>query len=256
MVSNKKPVQWSQCYIDGIISTVLKARANGEDESRARAEYIKRRNLSKPSLDTLVNISNQISRWIRNRVECGLQKVGNMQTETIIKKFKLEFEKFDDWVYIKCPSVAEPYLLPRKFFDEMEAKYAKGKVPYNWLLKIKWVDTYTAFSEDYLKQYFETGRWEPNSHDTWIVDPLPLLKAGVKDRYYQANVTYDGFLHLDGKPIRRPYQFALHGYKLKEKLVKLLLKHPKIISAELKDIPHYDYEVWNEQQSIHVLYMP
>ena len=52
-----------------------------------------------------------------------------MQTETIIKKFKLEFEKFDDWVYIKCPPVAEPYLLPRKFFDEMEAKHARVKYP-------------------------------------------------------------------------------------------------------------------------------
>ena len=174
-----------------------------------------------------------------------------MQTETIIKKFKLEFEKFDDWVYIKCLPVAKPYLLPRKFFDEREAKHAKGKVPYNWLLKIEWMNTYAAFSEDYLKQYFATGRWVPDGRTNWVVDSLPLLRAGVKDRYYQANVAYDGFLHLDGKPICRPYQFELHGYKLKEKLVKLLLKHPKIISAELKDSPW-----WNEQQSIYILYMP
>ncbi|KKK77295.1 hypothetical protein LCGC14_2855060, partial [marine sediment metagenome] len=64
----------------------------------------------------------------------------------------------------------------------------------NWLLKIEWMNTYAAFSEDYLKQYFATGRWVPDGRTNWVVDSLPLLKAGVKDRYYQANVTYDGFV--------------------------------------------------------------
>ena len=70
----------------------------------------------------------------------------NMQTETIIKitKFKLEFEKFKDWVYIKLSGEENPYLLPRKYFDKMEAKHAEGKVKYNWLLKIDYLNKYYA----------------------------------------------------------------------------------------------------------------
>ena len=161
-------------------------------------------------------------------------------TQTITKRFILEFEKFDDWVYIKCSDHKQPYLLPRKFFDKREAKHAKSKNPYNWLLAIKVATAYYALSEDYLKQYFEKGLWSPKDHSTWIVDPLPLLKAGVKDRYYQAEVHMEGFLRFDSKLVRRPYPINLHDYRSKGELVKKLLKNPKILHATIEQGRYYD----------------
>jgi len=179
-----------------------------------------------------------------------------MQTETITKvqKFKLKFEKFDDWVYIKCSDCKDPYLLPRKFFDEMEAKHAKSKTPYNWLLKLTRADTYIAYSEDHLKQYFEESgnHYEPN-WQTYIVDPLPLLKAGVKDRYYRFNGD-NHYLYLGDKPMRCPYIINLRGYHSKQKLVEKLLKHPKILKAEIEENPYYMEE--DENEYIQIVYMP
>ena len=125
-----------------------------------------------------------------------------MQTETIVKttKFKLEFEKFKDWVYIKRSGEKDPYLLPRKYFDKMEAKHAKGKVKYNWLLKIDYLSKYYALSKDYLNNYFKTGEWG-RMLETALEDPLPLLRKGVKDRYYQMSVYDDGFRHSSKDPL-------------------------------------------------------
>ena len=185
-----------------------------------------------------------------------------MQTETItqVKKFKLKFETFDDWVYIKCSDRKDPYLLPRKFFNEMEAKHAigiggrKSKISYNWLLKLTWTDTYVAYSEDHLKQYFEESgtHYEPN-WQTYIVDPLPLLKAGVKDRYYR----FDGnnhYLYLGNKPMRCPYVIDLRGYHSKQELVRKLLKNPKILKAEIEENPYWMEE--DEKECIQIVYMP
>ena len=180
-----------------------------------------------------------------------------MKTATItqVKKFKLEFEKFDDWVYIKCNDRKDPFLLPRKFFDKMEAKYTKGKVKYNWLLKIKWTDIYVALSKDYLKQYFETGDWGLKD-STWIVDALPLLRKGVKDRYYQADVVTDGFLHFDNKPVRRPFPIELREYYPKSEVVEKLRKNSKVLSVKLKEIPCYNQEPGRETAYIYIVYMP
>lgn len=182
-----------------------------------------------------------------------------MQTEMItqVKKFKLEFEKFDDWVYIKCSDRKDPYLLPRKYFDKMEVEQFFAKEgPYHWLLQIEWQDAYVALSKDYLKQYFKTGDWGPD-YNTWIVDPLPLLKAGGKDCYYQANVTVDGFLRFDGKYVRRPFPIELRRYHSKEEVVKKLQKNPKVLKAEIKPYNCYCYESCNcEKHIIHIVYMP
>lgn len=178
-----------------------------------------------------------------------------MITETItqVKKFKLEFEKFDDWVYIKCSDRKDPYLLPRKHFDEMEAKHPKG---YNWLLKLTWRDIYVALSKDYLKQYFETGNWGPD-YKTWIVDPLLLLKAGIKDRYYQADIATDGFLRFDDKYVRRPFPIELRGYHSKKDAVKKLQKNPKVLKAEIKPYDCYCGEPCScETHIISIIYMP
>ena len=171
-------------------------------------------------------------------------------TQTITKRFTLEFEKFDDWVYIKCSDRKQPYLLPRKFFDKREAKHSKSKTPYNWLLAIKATTAYYALSEDYLKKYFEEGRWSPDDR-TWIADPLPLLKAGVKNRYYQTEVYIDGFLRFEGKLVRRPYCMHLRDYHSKEKLIKKLLKNSKITSATIKSARHYD-----DDDYICIIYLP
>ena len=180
-----------------------------------------------------------------------------MQTETItqVKKFKLEFEKFDDWVYIKCSDRKEPYLLPRKHFDTMEVKHLKNrKGPYYWLLKYAWQDGYVALSTDYLKQYFEEsgGYYTPN-YQTWIVDPLPLLKANVKDRYYQAGMD-DGYLHFDDKPVRCPIVIELNRYHSQQEVLKKLLKMPKILKAEIRDIPYYNQD--QEASFIYIVYLP
>lgn len=110
-------------------------------------------------------------------------------------------------------------------------------------------------SEDYLKQYFETGSWGPD-YKTWIVDPLPLLRAGVKNRYYQTDVATDGFLHLNGKRIRRPFPLELHGYHSKQEVTKKLQANPKVLSAELRDVPYYRQDIWDETQCIYVIYLP
>lgn len=182
-----------------------------------------------------------------------------MKTETIaqVKKFKLEFEKFDDWVYIKCVGRWEdgPFLLPRKFFDEQETKRAKSKTPYNWILNVAHKHIYSALSKDYLKRYFETGLWQPDNWKTWIIDPLPLLKEGIKRRYYQANIS-NGFLYFNNKPVRRPFSLELHRYHSKQELIKRLLKNPKVLKAELQDVPYYNQDTWNELQCIHIIYMP
>ena len=179
-----------------------------------------------------------------------------MQTETITKvqKFKLVFEKFDDWVYIKCSDSKDPYLLPRKFFDEMEAKHAKSKTPYNWLLKLTRADTYVAYSVDYLKQYFEeSGIYYNPDWKTYIVDPLPLLKEGVKDRYYRFNRD-NHYFYLGDKPMRCPHIINLRGYHSKQDLIKKLLKHPKILKAEITANPDYMEE--DENEYIQIAYMP
>lgn len=179
-----------------------------------------------------------------------------MQTETITKvqKFKLNFEKFDDWVYIKCGDCKTPYLLPRKLFDEMEAKYAKSKTPYNWLLKLNWGDTYVAYSEDYLKQYFEESGIHYNPDwQTYIVNPLPLLKAGVKDRYYRFDRD-NHYLYLGDKPMRCPHIIDLRGYHSKQELVEKLLKLPKILKAEIEQNPYWMEE--DENEYIQIVYMP
>lgn len=171
-----------------------------------------------------------------------------MQTETILltKKFKLEFEKFDDWVYIKCSNHEAPYLLPRKYFDEIEAKHAK----YNWLLNIEHADMYHALSEEYLKQYFETGSWTPMDN-TWIVNPLPLLKAGVKNRYFVARPFINGFLYFNNKPIRKAISINFHGYHSEQEVIKSLQKNPKVLSAKFVDDGYYDNDTY-----ISVTYLP
>jgi len=179
-----------------------------------------------------------------------------MQTETIVKtiKSKLEFEKFKDWVYIKLSGRSkEPFILPRKYFDKMEAKHSKGKVKYNWLLTIHSSNKYYALSKDYLKNYFKTGNWG-ELLTTAIVDPLPLLKTGVKDRYYQLNVCEDGFLKFNDKQVLRPYTIDLYGYRMKTDLITLLLKKPKIISAEIKSAEIKN--VWDDDDKIQIVYMP
>lgn len=181
-----------------------------------------------------------------------------MKTETItqVKKFKFEFEKFDDWVYIKCSDRKEPYLLTRKHFDKMEAKHTKNrKGPYNWILKLSWADIHVALSTDYLKQYLEEsgGHYAPD-YPTWIVDPLPLLRANVKDRYYQVQMD-DGYLHLDGKPVRCPFVIELNSYHSQREVVKKLLKMPKILKAEIRDIPYYNRDA-GETTLIYVVYLP
>lgn len=180
-----------------------------------------------------------------------------MKTKTItqVKKFKLMFEKFDDWVYIKCSNFKTPYLLSRKYFDEMEAKHTKNREgPYYWLLKHKWQDMYVALSTGYLKQYFEeSGGYYTPDYQTWCVNPLPLLRANVKDRYYQAHMD-DGFLHFDGKPVRCPFVIELRKYHSQQKVLKILQKNPKVLSAELKDTPFY-YED-GSRQYIHMVYLP
>ena len=182
-----------------------------------------------------------------------------MKTRTItqVKKFKIKFEKFDDWVYVKCSDRKEPYLLTRKHFDMMEAKHAKNKKgPYNWLLKLSWGDIHVALSTDYLKQYLEEsgGYYTPN-YQTWIVDPLPLLRANVKDRYYQAGMG-DGYLHLNGKPVRCPFVIELNEYHSQQKVLKKLLKMPKILKAEIRGIPHYNQEPGEEIPLIYIVYLP
>ncbi len=188
------------------------------------------------------------------------KKVSDMQTEMITqtKKFKLEFEKFKDWVYIKCSDRKDPYLLPRKYFDEMEVKRSKNrKGPYYWLLQIKWPDMYFALSQDYLNQYFETGHWGPD-YNTWRVNPLPLLKAGIKGRYYQADVASNGYLRADNKYIRRPFPFELRGYFLKKEVVKKLQKNPKVLKAEIEPYNCYCCESFCscDNYIISVIYMP
>ena len=181
-----------------------------------------------------------------------------MQTETItqVKKFKLEFEKFDDWVYVKCSDRKEPYLLTRKHFDTMEVKHSKNKKgPYNWLLKLSWADMHVALSTDYLKQYFEeSGGYYTPDWQTWIVDPLPLLRADVKDRYYQAGMG-DGYLHLNGKPVRCPFVIELNNYHSQQEVLKKLLKMPKILKAEIRDIPSYNQDS-GETTFIYIVYLP
>ncbi len=179
-----------------------------------------------------------------------------MQTETItqVKKFKLIFEKFDDWVYIKCSDRKDSFLLTRKHFDAMEAKHAKSKVPYNWILKINWIDAYNAFSTEYLKQYFETGNWSPGDYKTWIINALPLLRKGIKNRYFQGDVSSSGFLTINNKFVRRPYPLELCGYRSKTELLKKLLKNPKVLSAEIKEIPYYMESKY--VSSIHIIYIP
>lgn len=178
--------------------------------------------------------------------------------ETIVqtKKFKLEFEKFDDWVYIKCGDRPDPYLLPRKYFDNEETKHAKSKTPYNWLLRILWVNAYAALSEDYLEQYFKEGFWNPINNKTWIVDPLPLLRAGIKNRYYQVDISTDGFLHFNEKPVHRPFRLELREYYPKSKVVEKLQKNPKVLSVKLKTVSSYDRGFLDEAQHIHVVYLP
>lgn len=184
----------------------------------------------------------------------------NMQTETItqVKKFKLEFEKFVDYVYIKCSDSKHLYLLPRKYFDEMEAKHSKGKVPYNWLLNLQGKDKYLAMSPDYLKQYFETGRWAPADYNTWIIDdPLPLLRAGQQHCYYQAWNVLNGFLHFEGKRVLRPFHLILRGYSCKDIIVKKLRKNPKVLKAEIGNDPYSDCCGCDESSRvIRVIYKP
>ena len=178
-----------------------------------------------------------------------------MQTKTItqIKKFKLSFEKFDDWVYVKCSK--ESYLLTREYFDKMEAKHTKGKFPYNWILKIPPHNIYCAYSRDYLNRYFKQGLWGSINHDKDIINALPLLRKGVKDCYYHTNVYVDGYLHFGNKRMRRPISLELNGYHSKRELIEKLKKNPKIISAELKDIPYYNQD-GGDTTNIHIVYLP
>ena len=178
--------------------------------------------------------------------------MGRMVVTKIIKveKFALQFEKFDNWVYVNCSDREDPFVLPRKFFDEQELKYST--LSYNWILDLTWAETYVALSKNYLKQYFEKGDWGVKNYDTWIVNPLPLLRRGIENRYYQADVSNSGFLTLNGEFVRRPYQLVLNDYTHKKKLVAKLLTNPKILSAEICQ----GYGLYLEDSYVYAVYMP
>jgi len=174
-----------------------------------------------------------------------------MQTGVITQviKFAFKFKKFDDWVYVKI-KFDDPFLLSRKFFDEKEKRYANQPGAYEWLLDIEKMQKHFALSTDYLKRYFEEGIWAPDNHSAWIVDPLPLLEAGIKDRYYTTNVYQSGFIFVNGHPVRRAFSIRLYEYHPKDIVVEKLQKNPKVLNVAIEE------SVWDNEKYIRIVYMP
>lgn len=169
----------------------------------------------------------------------------------------IEFEKFDEFVYVRITGWSDPFLVRRDFFDALERKDPSYKLVIRKLSGLNWKDVYHAFSKDFLlKNYFKGNRWQPN-YETYVVDALPLLRKGLAaGRIFQDHCSDDGFLYFDGKPVLRPELVEFHSkeYDL-EAVKKSLEKHAKVSDIRIYETEWFSVDSYG-RHTLECLYTP
>ncbi|MFA5313215.1 MAG: hypothetical protein WC375_07885 [Methanomassiliicoccales archaeon] len=172
--------------------------------------------------------------------------------QVIRNVFDIIIEKFDEFVYVGVNGDAHVFL--RDFFDEQEAKHKN----YKWIIDRDLRDReYVAISSVFLKKYYFKGDPLGGPCESINVNPLPILRRGVKNRMFQNRIYNDGYLYFRNKPILRPVSLEQlwESYYHIDKIVSVLKKNPKISDLRVVETKYYSIDDCGSHQ-VKCLYTP